>query len=143
MNDLDKILDKYFEGETSLEEERILREYFLQEDIEEQYKSYIPLFNFFSAERKEIPVKPKRKRRIPFYVIASVAASIALVMCIRIFYYLPMQNLDAKSIVYIDGQKKTDIKTINSEALNSIESISDINEDVISSQIDILESFTE
>ncbi|MCU6167891.1 hypothetical protein KWH76_24100, partial [Enterobacter roggenkampii] len=66
MNDIDKILEKYFDGETSLEEEKILRQYFRQPEIEERHKMYASMFNFFSQERKEAVIE-KKKKKIPVY----------------------------------------------------------------------------
>lgn len=142
MKDIDKILEKYFEGETSLEEEKQLRSYFRRADVAERHEMYKPIFYFFSEERKEVTTE-KRRRRTPLYTWIGVAVSIALLIAIRTFYYAPLENANTKSMVYIDGKKITDINTINNEALNSIENISEVNGDIISSQIDILDSFTE
>lgn len=138
MKNIDKLLEKYFEGETSLEEEKILRQYFRQPDIDERHKIYAPMLNFFSEERKEVAIIKKRKK-IPFYVWTSIAASILLVLCVKLFVDVP----NTGSLVYINGKKITDINTINSEALISLENISDVNEDVINSQITVLDSFIE
>ena len=142
MKDIDKILEKYFEGKTSLEEENLLRNYFHQRDIAERHKAYAPMFNFFSEERQEVATG-KRERRTSLYTWMAIAASIVLLIGVRTFYYEPMENGNTKSIVYIDGKKVTDINTINNEVLNSIENISNVNDDILHSQIDILDSFTE
>ncbi|TAK49124.1 MAG: hypothetical protein EPO28_00945 [Saprospiraceae bacterium] len=46
------LLEKYFEGKTTLEEEARLREYFNQNEVEEFLKPYQPLFQFFEHEKK-------------------------------------------------------------------------------------------
>jgi hypothetical protein len=51
-NEIKELLDKYFEGETSLEEENRLRTYFTQENIPKALRPYQPLFQFFVAERE-------------------------------------------------------------------------------------------
>lgn len=142
MKDIDEIIERYFDGETSLEEEKLLRDYFRRQNIDERHKVYAPMFNFFSEERCDVSVE-KKKRRTSLYTWIGIAASILLLIGVRTFYYAPLENGNTKSMVYIDGEKITDITTINSEALNSIENISEINDDIISSQIDILDSFTE
>lgn len=142
MEDIDKLLEKYFEGNTSLEEESMLRNYFRQSDIDESHRVYAPLFNFFSSERKEAAIE-KKKRKIPLYVWLSVAASILLLICVKSFYHDPSDNDTAKTLVYIDGKKVTDEQIMNVAALNSIQNISEIDDDVLSSQIGILDSFTE
>ncbi len=45
------LIDKYFEGETSLQEEVQLAEYFNGEDVVAELKQYQPLFQFFKAEK--------------------------------------------------------------------------------------------
>lgn len=47
-----KLLEKYFQAESSLEEEELLREYMLSEDVEEDLKKYQPLFRFFEEEKE-------------------------------------------------------------------------------------------
>lgn len=144
MKDIDKIIEKYFEGETSLAEEQFLRDYFCQPDVREEHKEYTPIFRFFSDERENLPEeKTGGRRRISLPAWISIAASIALLIGVYTLIYSPLENRAAKSSVYIDGERITDINTINSEALNSIENISDMNEDIISTQINILDSFTE
>lgn len=140
MGNIDKILEKYFEGETTLEEESVLRNYFRQPDIDKRHKIYAPMFNFFSEERKEVAVE-KKKRKIPLYAWIAIAASLLAIVCIKSIYDTSLEQ--NKTLVYIDGRKVTDINTINIEALNSIQNISEIDEDIISSQIGILDSFTE
>jgi anti-sigma factor RsiW len=46
------ILDKYWEGETTVQEERELRNYFAGEDIAEELKAIQPMFHFFKAEQE-------------------------------------------------------------------------------------------
>lgn len=141
MNDIDKLLEKYFEGETSLGEEQILRNYFLQTKIEDRHKAYKPIFNFFSEEKKEVVV-PKKKINSSFFRWMGVAASILLIAGIWSLFYTP-NGKETKSLVYVDGKEITDIRSINTEVLNSIDNITDINEEVINAQIGILDSFTE
>lgn len=46
-----ELLDKYLEGTTSLEEERILKEYFLQEDVPREFKSEAEWFDHASRQK--------------------------------------------------------------------------------------------
>lgn len=140
MNHIDKLLEKYFEGETSLPEEKILRDYFLQIKIEDRHKAYKPIFNFFSEEMNEI--SPKKRIKPSLFRWIGIAASIALIAGIWSLFYIPNRK-ETKSLVYVNGKEITDIRLINSEILNSIDNITDINEEVINTQIGILDSFTE
>ena len=48
---LKSLLNKYFEGETTLEEELLLSNYFNSTDIDSRLQQYQPLFQFFKAEK--------------------------------------------------------------------------------------------
>jgi hypothetical protein len=47
-----KLLDKYFEGNTSVEEEQLIKEYFLQNNVSPSLRQYKSMFNAFSNEAK-------------------------------------------------------------------------------------------
>lgn len=147
MKDIDKILERYFEGESTLEEEQILRNYFGQPEIEERHKIYAPIFQFFiteSSENSESDTKETIGKRQRFNIRPwiSIAASIAIIVGLYIIFSPQIENPN-KSIVYINGNKTTDINIINDEALNSIDNVTDMDESIVESQIDILDLFTE
>ncbi len=51
-NDIKQLLEKYFAAETSLEEEKVLQQYFTTENIENidvSLQKYIPLFQYFKT----------------------------------------------------------------------------------------------
>jgi hypothetical protein len=60
---INKLLLKYFDGDTSLEEENILRGYFLSDNIDAQFIKYKPLFNFLDTE-KEIKISDELADKI-------------------------------------------------------------------------------
>ncbi|HNP19399.1 MAG TPA: hypothetical protein PKL31_13260 [Fulvivirga sp.] len=47
---IDKLLEKYWEGETSLEEEKELKDYFASGEVEARFNSVAPLFNYYKEE---------------------------------------------------------------------------------------------
>ncbi len=51
-NTIRSILDKYWEGESSLQEEATLREYFSRDDIPAEFESIRPMFQFFKNEQE-------------------------------------------------------------------------------------------
>ena len=147
MKNINSILEKYFEGKTSLKEEELLRKYFRQDDIPENLKQYKPLFNFFFEERENKKAENKRygnksrKQIVFFKICAGIAAGLLLLFSIRPLF--PDQIIPTSSTVYIDGIRYTELDIVNSEALNALENISGINGDLINSQIDILNSFND
>ncbi len=78
------LLDKYFEGETTLLEERQLREYFSSNNVPPALEKFAPLFCAFSNESKviyNIPLKaPVRKSTYTYVASVAAVAVIALVL---------------------------------------------------------------
>lgn len=72
-----KLIEAYFEGTTSLEEEKSLATYFSEEDIDPTLDAYLPYFATLAQERKQVSTKPflsnskKRKRWIRVAVVAA------------------------------------------------------------------------
>ncbi len=50
---INQLLDRYWQGETSLEEEQILRAFFSQLCVPEELAKYRPLFNYEQTEAKQ------------------------------------------------------------------------------------------
>ena len=50
---IEELLNKYFDGDTTCEEERELRRFFTQETVPEHLKEYSPLFAFLDKENKQ------------------------------------------------------------------------------------------
>jgi hypothetical protein len=50
---IEELLNKYWDCETSLEEEQELREYFKESNIPEQYKETASLFRYFNHRKKK------------------------------------------------------------------------------------------
>ncbi len=79
---IDKLLNKYFEGLTGLEEEALLRDYFASEDVAPAHEPYKALFGYFNRERQ---IRNPQRFTLPkagisrrFYMAASVALFIGL-----------------------------------------------------------------
>ncbi|WP_342083811.1 HEAT repeat domain-containing protein [Dyadobacter sp. OTU695] len=53
--DIEKLLEKYYDGETSLEEERALKQFFQSGDLPEHLQSHAAQFGYFAQARKEQP----------------------------------------------------------------------------------------
>ncbi|MDH6355400.1 hypothetical protein M2132_001742 [Dysgonomonas sp. PH5-45] len=152
MKDIGEIIDRYFEGETSLKEEKLLRQYFKQGDIDERYRIYAPIFCFFSEEKAEKGIdsvsdsgstnvsRAKKKKRLPIYLYIGIASSFLLFFIGRAVY-LNNDTETSKSIVYIDGKKISDKEIVRTQAIVSINNVSDLDADAIDSQISVLESF--
>lgn len=86
MEHLNKILDKYFKGETSADEERILKLYFKSDQIAPEHLAFKPLFDAFTLEAAEtMAIKQQNRTRQFFlqkwiYAGSGVAAAVLLAL---------------------------------------------------------------
>jgi len=53
LNNIEQLLDKYYNGETSLDEERKLQWYFQTQDIPERLQSEKKMFSYYYSRKKE------------------------------------------------------------------------------------------
>lgn len=82
LDKIEQLLEKYDNGETSLQEEQQLKNYFTQETVAPHLEVYKPMFQYFLHNQKQqftkdIPLKPKEKYTL--YKWISVAA-VAVIM---------------------------------------------------------------
>ncbi len=80
------ILEKYWEGETSLEEEAALRDFFSSDVVDEDLQLYQPLFSYFKESGQMqmpgeiMPPKPGKTSIISLSWITRVAAVCLILM---------------------------------------------------------------
>jgi hypothetical protein len=144
MENLDKLLEKYLNGQTSLQEEEWLRNYFTKEDIpggKEEYKALFGYFNKEIQDREKQLKQPKMFSRFFSVIGTGIAACFFLFIGIKLFFH-PTPNEPA-SVVYINGKAYRDVETIHKNALNTLELFSEQSDEIISDQINALESFWE
>ncbi len=75
LDNIEKLLEKYFEATTTAAEEETLRTYFSKESVATHLEQYAPMFQYFSKAKeerftKQVPLKPRRN----YFKWASVAA---------------------------------------------------------------------
>jgi predicted ribosomally synthesized peptide with SipW-like signal peptide len=93
---IENLLEKYFEGETTIAEEKELQDYF-SGDVAQHLEQYKPMFGYFSIAREQqfeqnIPLKTK-KRKVVAWI--SVAASAVVLVGVGTFaYFNQTQNQD-------------------------------------------------
>ena len=134
--DIDELLNRYFEGETSSEEERELRAFFTSGNVPDRLAVYTPMFTYLEEEsRKErqpdealIPIdedilfmldaeKVEEKKtftlRSVLYLVSGIAASFLLL--------LGLNHL--LNYVVINGRCYTDIHKVRSMALEALQEV--------------------
>ena len=85
---IEKLLDRYDEGKTSLAEEKLLRDYFLNADVPEHLRSYQMMFMFSSKqseEKLEHTPKVSSGSKTNWYAWTSIAA--ILIVALGLFFY--------------------------------------------------------
>ena len=83
------LIDRYFEGQTSLDEEKELSEYFRDGEVREEFRRFAPLFAFRDAcayghdmpERKT-GIRPKALKALVAAVAAVAAAAVVCAVVI-------------------------------------------------------------
>jgi len=131
MDNIKEFLERYFEGQTSVEEEAMLRRFFASGDVPENLKMYKPLFAYFDDEIKVMEVAKGKERsifskvRYSGLLWLSGAAACAAIL-IGTFFFEPQSKKCSGEgdYVIINGRCYTDAKTIRSATLNSLREIS-------------------
>ncbi|WP_238250578.1 hypothetical protein [Capnocytophaga cynodegmi] len=106
---IELLLEKYFEGETSLQEEKELQEYFNSENVDASLEKYGPMFSYFQKagleefKRKEFPIKVSKKRKL-FWKIGIAATFLSIFFGIS--YYLEQQKQQQEAEVAFEQVKE-------------------------------------
>lgn len=86
---IENLIEKYFNGETSIAEENELKLYFTSTNVAQHLEQYQPVFGYFAQAKTEqfkatIPLKSKKRNLV---VWLSIAASVVVMLGIGTFMY--------------------------------------------------------
>lgn len=88
------LLEKYFQGATSLEEEVVLRKYFADtQQVEAEFKVHAPLFQYLEVAKARsysgttLPELPKIRTMHNRYRIAVATAAVLVGLCVATFLW--------------------------------------------------------
>jgi hypothetical protein len=95
-NKIEILLEKYFQGETSIAEEKELTNYFSSSNVAQHLEQYKILFGYFSSAKEQklphsTPLKTKRKS----FLLWSIAASVVVLLGIGMYVYQQENTISA------------------------------------------------
>lgn len=119
LDKIEKLLERYDEGETSLAEEKVLRDYFLQNSVPAHLKTYQMMFRFSSQQANEkLEEKPKvRHSRKNWHTWSSIAA--ILVVALGIFFFNDSERMNYNDLGTISDEEMAYEKTKETLAMIS------------------------
>ncbi|MGF1560490.1 MAG: hypothetical protein ACFCUL_15495 [Flavobacteriaceae bacterium] len=113
LDNIERLLEKYFEASTSVAEEEAIKAYFSQEQVAAHLEQYAPMFHYFSQGKeeqftKQLPLTLNhvsvRKYRYKWLSVAAVA-----VLMVGIYFgrvYKSEQELTQKDLAEAEYAKK-------------------------------------
>ena len=116
------LLDRYYEGLTSGEEEQLLCAFLSQKKLPEQFQADKAILNYFDSQKKKSKI-----RVIPLlFRVGSIAASVLIGIMI-VHLLLPVTS---GSYAYVDGKKITNMEQVKEQAFASILSLNNSDTDM-------------
>lgn len=140
----DQLIERYYEGLTSVEEERQLQGFLLQPNLPDRYEAEKAIFGYLR------PQPEKTHFNLRSYMRWAGVAAVLLVGIFSIQLFIIEAHA---SYAYIDGRKITNMKEIILHAMASIESLPSgqqlveqnlntvSNKDIIQRQLDVFAAF--
>ena len=138
MEKINDLLERYFRGETNLQEENELKTYFSSGGVATEHQVYQSLFDAFAEEKKitKPTVKPQKSYRIARWAMSM--SGIAAAVIFAMVWLLPAESSDTYIIingnrindaVYAQqyaGAKMTKVADIFSKSMQSAKKIESI-----------------
>lgn len=113
---IEKLVEKYENAETTLQEENILKSYFSKDNVAPHLEQYKVIFNYFSIAKAETFSKPivlPKTNKKKNYKWLSVAASIALLFSVFIGQQEYKKYQEKKKAMKIYAQVSEGLKLLS------------------------------
>ncbi len=115
LNNIEQLLEKYNNGETSLKEEQQLKDYFKQETVAPHLEMYKPMFAYFSVSQeekftKDVPLKSNKNNLYKWISVAAVA-----VLMLGFYFKSPLTSAedlgtyDDPEMAYLEVKKSLEM----------------------------------
>jgi len=110
---IEKLLEKYFEAKTTIQEEAVLKEYFAQDEVAAHLAEHKEMFNFFSNSSLEtssrtIELSRKNIRIIPVKWL-SIAAMLVFFIGVYTIYQQNETEKQEAQLAYMETQRALDL----------------------------------
>lgn len=88
-----QLLEKYFQGATTIAEEKQLKAYFSSNDVAPHLAKYQMLFGYFETQKgtqyeQKLPLQPRKQRNVKWI---GIAASFVVLFGLATFYFYPSE----------------------------------------------------
>ena len=117
----DELIEKYYDGLTTVEEEKLLQNFLSQANLPAKYKPEQAIFGYFETKKQ----KPVFNIRPYIRWVGAAAAVLVLAVGIQTFTWK-----NSTSYAYVDGVKITNKNEIKTQALASLSNVSADNNEV-------------
>lgn len=130
MENINRLLEKYFQATTTLAEEKVLRTYFESNAVLPEHKQFVSLFTAFNVEKEEvIPFEfkvqlPKRSRANKYIIQALISSGIAA--CLLIGFCAIQPKTEVENYAIVNGQMNADAEFAQKyveEKLNEVNNV--------------------
>ena len=141
LHKIEILVDKYFAGETSIAEDKALKEYFSSSDVAPHLEQYKAIFGYFGQAKQEqftrtVPLQPRKRNYVAWI---SVAASIAVLSGTLYFMNLNQKSeqpankdlgtFDDPELAFQETQKALQMVSENvNEGVKSIDYVNEYNQ---------------
>lgn len=115
IQEAEMLLEKYYGGFTSKEEEKYLYTFLSQKNLPERFEADKAMLSYFASYKKK-----SKTPIVPLIRWTSIAASV-LIGITAAHFLMPAGK--SGSFAYVDGKKITDIAQIKEQALFSLNSL--------------------
>ncbi|MBK5196022.1 MAG: hypothetical protein JJE08_08360 [Proteiniphilum sp.] len=121
ITEIDRLLESYFEGKTSVAEEKMIRHYFAHHNLDDDLKEYVSLFRFLENESEAKAVLneirhgsdasvPQRQPTGRYWAMAAIAAS--LLIALVLLSPDKQSTTQNGNYVWVDGKRMSDPLTV-------------------------------
>jgi hypothetical protein len=91
---IENLLEKYFDGETTIQEEDILQTYFSQAYVPSHLEEYQSMFSYFKqtkAETSDQNIQVKREKK-PWKMYGTSVVAAILLLFLTLYFFIPKND---------------------------------------------------